>query len=144
MENKLLTTEDAKTTSKEKLFDLLSANAKGLSSSDAEQRLKEYGANEIQEKKANPVLKLLRYFWGPIPFMIEAAVIISAVIQRWEDFGIIFALLLLNAGVGFWQERKADNAIELLKQKLALKARVLRDRKWHEVSARTTCITPPS
>ena len=135
MENKLLTTEDAKTTSKEKLFDLLSANAKGLSSSDAEQRLKEYGANEIQEKKANPVLKLLRYFWGPIPFMIEAAVIISAVIQRWEDFGIIFALLLLNAGVGFWQERKADNAIELLKQKLALKARVLRDRKWHEVSA---------
>jgi H+-transporting ATPase len=68
--------------------------------------------------------------------MIEAAVILSAVIQRWEDFGIIFALLMLNAVVGFWQERKAGNAIELLKQKLALKARVLRDNKWIELPAR--------
>ena len=68
--------------------------------------------------------------------MIEIASILSAVIHHWDDFWIIFALLLLNAIVGFWQEHKADNAIELLKQKLALKAKVLRDREWVEIAAR--------
>jgi len=68
--------------------------------------------------------------------MIEAAVIVSAFIQHWIDFGIIFVLLMVNAVVGFWQEYKAGNAIELLKQRLAPKARVLRDGKWREISAR--------
>jgi H+-transporting ATPase len=67
--------------------------------------------------------------------MIEIAAIISAVIHHWEDFGVIAALLLLNAVVGFWQEHKADNAIELLKNKLALKAKIKRDGKWTEVPA---------
>ncbi len=67
--------------------------------------------------------------------MIEAAVIMSAIIQRWEDFAIILALLLSNALVGFTRERQAGNAIELLKKKLALTARVLRDGKWREVAA---------
>ncbi len=52
--------------------------------------------------------------------MIEAAAVMSAVIMHWSDFGIIIALLMFNAIVGFWQENKADNAIELLKQKRAL------------------------
>jgi H+-transporting ATPase len=68
--------------------------------------------------------------------MIEAAVVLSALIAHWDDFAIILALLFVNAVVGFWQEYKADNAIELLKQRLALKARVLRDGKWSEISAR--------
>jgi H+-transporting ATPase len=136
MEKKPLSTENAKTTSAEELFANLSTNKTGLTSSEAKQRLTLLGANEISEKKVNPLKKFFRYFWGPIPFMIEAAVILSAVIQRWEDFGIIFALLMLNAVVGFWQERKADNAIELLKKRLALEARVLRDGKWIEVPAR--------
>jgi H+-transporting ATPase len=67
--------------------------------------------------------------------MIEAAVVMSAVIQRWPDFGIILTLLMVNAIVGFWQEHKAGNAIELLKQRLAIKARVLRDGKWQEMPA---------
>lgn len=68
--------------------------------------------------------------------MIEATGIMSAIVQRWPDFGIIFTLLLVNAVVGFYQEHKADNAIELLKQRLALKARILRDGKWREGSAK--------
>jgi H+-transporting ATPase len=69
--------------------------------------------------------------------MIEAAAILSAVVHHWEDFWIIFVLLVLNnAAVGFWQEHKADNAIELLKQRLAPKARGLRDGTWTEVEAR--------
>jgi H+-transporting ATPase len=128
-----LTTEEAKKADVDELLKKLSANQKGLSSSEVEKRLQQYGPNEIQEKKANPLKKFLGYFWGPIPWMIEAAVIMSAVIQRWPDFGIILTLLMVNAIVGSWQEHKAGNAIELLKQRLALKARVLRDGKWQEM-----------
>lgn len=131
-----ITTEEAKKTSTEELFKKLDSSQNGLSSSEAQQRLQQFGPNEIAEKKVNPIVKFLRYFWGPIPWMIEAAVILSLVIQRWEDFWIIFALLMLNAVVGFWQEHKAGNAIELLKRRLALKARVLRDGKWNELPAR--------
>ncbi len=120
----------------EVLKELGSDKKNGLSGEEAEQRLDKYGLNEITEKKLNPVLKFLSYFWGPIPWMIEIAVILSALIERWEDFWIIFALLMLNAVVGFWQEHKADNAIELLKQKLALEARVLRGGKWMNIPAK--------
>jgi len=68
--------------------------------------------------------------------MIEIAAILSAAVHQWEDFIIISVLLLLNAAVGFWQEHKADNAIELLKQRLAPKARVLRDGMWNESESR--------
>jgi H+-transporting ATPase len=135
MDQNSLTTDEAKKADIDELLKKLSANQKGLSSSEAEKRLEQYGPNEIQEKKANPLKKFLGYFWGPIPWMIEAAVIMSAVIQRWPDFGIILALLMVNAIVGFWQEHKAGNAIELLKRRLAIKARVLRDGKWQEMAA---------
>jgi H+-transporting ATPase len=114
----------------------LSANKSGLSPEEAKKRLLQYGYNEISEKKTSPIVKFLSYFWGPIPWMIEIAAVLSALINHWEDFWIIFVLLLLNASVGFWQEHKAENAIELLKKKLALKARVLRSGKWQEIHAR--------
>ena len=136
MEQEILTSEAAKKASIDDLFQRLSSSEKGLTTSEAQSRLEQYGYNEIAEKKVNPLLKLLSYFWGPIPWMIEVAAILSAVVHHWEDFWIIFALLMLNAVVGFWQEHKAGNAIEALKQKLALRARVLRDGKWTEVEAR--------
>jgi H+-transporting ATPase len=118
------------------LLEKLSSKKEGLTTSEVTKRIQQYGLNEIPEKKINPVMKFLRYFWGPIPWMIEAAVVMSAVINHWEDFFIILTLLMINAVVGFWQEYKADNAIELLKQKLALNARVLRDGKWLQVPAK--------
>ena len=93
-----------------------SASKEGLSSSEAKGRIEKYGYNEISEKKVNPIMKFLGYFWGPIPWMIEVAAILSVMIGHWADFWIIFILLMLNAVVGFWQEFKAGNAIELLKQ----------------------------
>jgi H+-transporting ATPase len=108
---------------------------KGLTSEEAARLYEEYGPNEIPEKKKSPVLKFLSYFWGPIPWMIEIAVLLSAFLQRWEDFSVIFTLMLLNAIVGFWQEHKADNAIELIKQRLAHRAKVLRDGEWTEIEA---------
>jgi H+-transporting ATPase len=128
--------DDIKKASVEEMFTKLSSQKNGLSTDEAQKRIQQYGFNEIPEKKVNPILKFLRYFWGPIPWMIEAAVIMSAVINHWEDFFIILTLLIINAVVGFWQEHKADNAIELLRQRLALKARALRDGKWAEIPAR--------
>ncbi|MGO8753166.1 MAG: plasma-membrane proton-efflux P-type ATPase [Thermoguttaceae bacterium] len=114
----------------------LGSSPDGLSQAEAQKRLTQYGPNEIEEKKSNPLLKFLTYFWGPIPWMIEAAVILSAVARHWPDFVIIFLLLLANAVVGFWEEHQAGNAIAALKAKLAVKARVKRDGKWVNPAAR--------
>ena len=114
----------------------LESSPDGLSQAEAQKRLAQYGPNEIEEKKTNPILKFLTYFWGPIPWMIEAAVILSAVARHWPDFGIILLLLLANAVVGFWEEHQAGNAIAALKAKLAVKARVKRDGKWTTPEAR--------
>jgi H+-transporting ATPase len=108
----------------------------GLSSEEVERTLQYFGTNEIPEKKVNPIRKFLSYFWGPIPWMIEAAAGLSIAIQHWEDFAIIFTLLVVNSVVGFWQEHKADNAIAMLKKRLAPKARVLRDGTWREIPAK--------
>ena len=113
----------------------LGSSPSGLTQAEAEQRLARYGPNEISETKANPLLKFLSYFWGPIPWMIEAAVVLSAAARHWPDFGIILVLLLANAVVGFWEEYQAGNAIAALKAKLAIKARVKRDGKWTNPAA---------
>src|SRR6202451_1458851 len=114
----------------------LESSPDGLTQAEAQKRLTQYGPNEIAEKKTNELLKFLSYFWGPIPWMIEAAVILSAVARHWPDFGIILVLLLANAVVGFWEEHQAGNAIAALKATLAIKARVKRDGKWSTPAAR--------
>jgi magnesium-transporting ATPase (P-type) len=132
-------TEKIENTGGESLEELqarLDASPKGLDQTEVQNRLRRYGYNEIAEKKVNPFLKLLTYFWGPIPWMIEAAAVLSAVVRHWPDFTIIMILLLANAVVGFWEEYQAGNAIAALKARLALNARVLRDGRWTSVPAR--------
>jgi H+-transporting ATPase len=114
----------------------LASSPDGLTQTEAQKRLTQYGPNEIEEKKTNLLLKFLGYFWGPIPWMIEAAIILSAVVQHWPDVVIISILLLTNALVGFWEERQAGNAIDALKARLAIKAKVKRDGKWIDPLAR--------
>ena len=114
----------------------LGSSPDGLTQAEAQKRQTQYGPNEIAEKKTNEILKFLSYFWGPIPWMIEAAVILSAAARHWPDFGIILILLLANAVVGFWEEHQAGNAIAALKATLAIKARVKRDGKWVNPAAR--------
>ncbi len=113
----------------------LHAGANGLSGSEAAARLTQYGPNEITEKTVSPLLKFLSYFWGPIPWMIEVAVVLSAIDQHWPDFFIILVLLFANALVGFFEEHQAGNAIAALKSKLAAKARAKRDGKWTDLAA---------
>jgi H+-transporting ATPase len=114
----------------------LASSPDGLTQAEAQERLSQYGPNELEEKQTNAFLKFLTYFWGPIPWMIEVAVILSAVAQHWPDFGIILTLLLANAVVGFWEEHQAGNAIAALKARLALKTQVKRDGAWINPSAR--------
>jgi H+-transporting ATPase len=114
----------------------MSESTGGLTQAEAKQRLEKFGYNELPEKHVNPLLKLLTYFNGPIPWMIEAAAILSALVRHWPDFFIILVLLIANAVVGFWEEYQAGNAITALKAKLALQARVKRDGQWMTVPAR--------
>jgi H+-transporting ATPase len=117
------------------VFSELSSSPKGLSTSEARARLGKYGPNALEEKHESVLKRLAGYFWGPIPWMIEAAAILSVIVRDWVDFSIILALLLFNALIGFLEEHKASNALSALKGQLALKARVLRDGKWDEIDA---------
>jgi H+-transporting ATPase len=118
--------DEAKEKSADQLFSRLGSSPQGLSKSDAQKRLVQFGPNALEEKKLNPILKFLSYFWGPIPWMIEVAAVLSAIVRHWDDLTIILVLLVFNAVVGFWQEYKAANA---------LKARALRDGEWQGISA---------
>lgn len=120
----------------EELLHTLASSPAGLSQAEALRRLREYGSNEIQERKTNPLLKFLTYFWGPIPWMIEVAVVLSALARHWPDLVIILLLLFANGVIGFWEEHQAGNAIAALQAKLALKAQVKRDQQWTTLESR--------
>ncbi len=120
----------------EVLKELNTNKEKGLTDSEAKERIKKYGLNEIPEKEETFLHRVLRRFWGPIPWMIEIAAILSASVQKWEDFGIITTLLLVNAVIDLWQESKALSALSVLKQKLAKKATVLRDGVFKSIDAK--------
>jgi H+-transporting ATPase len=118
------------------LLKRLGASSNGLSQTEAQHHLEEYGYNELIEKKVNPFLKFLSYFKGPIPGMIIAAAVLSGVLRHWPDLGVILALLVMNAIVGFREENQADNTIAALKENLAVKAKVKRGGKWTNIPAR--------
>ncbi|WP_457749778.1 plasma-membrane proton-efflux P-type ATPase [Sulfurimonas sp.] len=119
---------------KEQEFDVDTLS--GLSEQEVQERLQKYGYNEINEKEEGWFHRLFRRFWGPIPWMIEIAAILSAIAHRWEDFAVIMFMLLVNAFVDFYQESKALNAIAVLKKKLARKALVLREGEWKNIDAK--------
>lgn len=108
----------------------------GLSSNNASALFEKFGPNEIPEKEESSIKRIFKRFWGPIPGMIELAAILSAIARKWDDFTIIFVLLLVNVGVDFMQESKAVSALKVLKKRLARKALVLRDGIYSEIEAR--------
>ncbi|KAL9620279.1 MAG: hypothetical protein Q9160_005178 [Pyrenula sp. 1 TL-2023] len=116
--------------------ELLSTDTRiGLTEDEVLNRRKKYGLNQMKEEKENLILKFLGYFVGPIQFVMEAAAVLAAGLEDWVDFGVICALLLLNASVGFVQEFQAGSIVDELKKTLALKAVVLRDGRLTEVEA---------
>src|SRR3974390_3601498 len=109
----------------------------GLSDAEAKTRLEKYGPNALAEKKVSAFEMFGKFFWGPMPWMIEAAAIMSILVRDLIDFIIIMVLLLFNAVLGFWDERQAASALDALKGALAQEAQAFRDGKWQTVLANT-------
>ncbi len=113
----------------------LKTSRDGLATVEAGRRLAETGPNAIAEKRRSVLAEVGSFFWGPIPWMIEVALILSAVLRHWPDVIIVGVLLVFNAAVGFWQEHTAADAVAALKRQLALRATVRRDGAWTEIAA---------
>jgi len=112
-----------------------SSKIKGLSSSKAKELQKQYGRNTIEEKLQSDTMRFFKKFIGPIPLMIEIALVLSVIAGKWEDFIIISILLGVNIMVDFLQESKANKALQALKETLAPTAFVLRDGVFCEIDA---------
>jgi H+-transporting ATPase len=109
---------------------------RGLSDGEAAKRLAQYGYNEIREKEEPLWHRIFRRFWGPIPWMIETAAVLSAMVRKWDDFSIIAILLLVNASLDFFQEHRALNALKALKQRMTAEIIVLRDGEFKTIPSR--------
>ena len=109
---------------------------RGLSSDEVARRLRQYGANEVPEKKRNPILEFLRKFWGLTPWMLELTAILTWFLGNAVDTYIVLGLLVLNGILGFYQEERASQAIAFLRRQLQVSARVKRDGAWSVVPAR--------
>ncbi|MDY7047483.1 MAG: plasma-membrane proton-efflux P-type ATPase [Microcystis panniformis WG22] len=129
-------TNDLSKISMRDLMIQLKTSPDGLTTSEAKNRLDSDGYNEIAEKKVSPLLKFLSYFWNPFSWMIEAAVIFSAIVGDWVDFVIIAILLVANGLIGYFEEKTAGDAVAALKAQLALNADAKRDGKFISVPAR--------
>lgn len=127
-EYKVISTDDA--------LRLLETSTDGLTDSDVQRRLQLFGFNEVAEKRANPVLAFLLRYWGPMPWLLELAIVLSIVLKHYLEAGIIFALLTINTVISQLQARGSQRALEALKKQVAIRARVLRDSKWLTVEAR--------
>lgn len=104
--------------------------AGGLSQAEAEKRLQQYGPNALSEQQTRLGLVFLQKMWGPVPWMLEASVVLEFILGKTMEAGIISVLILFNAAMSTLQENKAKNALALLKSRLSVNARVLRDGKW--------------
>ncbi|MGE5288881.1 MAG: plasma-membrane proton-efflux P-type ATPase [Micromonosporaceae bacterium] len=113
----------------------LDTSRDGLTAGEAARRLAEAGPNAIAEEHRSVLAEVASFFWGPIPWMIEIALVLSAVLEHWADVIVVGVLLVFNAGVGFWQEHTAADAVAALKRQLALRATVRRDGAWTQIDA---------
>lgn len=113
----------------------LKATAAGLSTAEAAERLREFGPNVVVEDKAHPLKELFRRFWAPIPWLLEATIILQLFLHERVEAMVIAGLLFLNAGISWLQESRARQALALLRQQLRVSARVRRDGAWINLPA---------
>ena len=134
--SKATSTRDFEKISINEAFNLLSSKPSGLSDEEAEMRLSIYGPNVIEEKRESTVLEFLKRFWGPMPWLLEIAILLSLVIGRVIETTIITSLLVINAIIGFLHHESSRKVLEMLRSKLAPKAKVLRSGVLRDVEAR--------
>ncbi len=107
----------------------------GLSSAEATRRRAEFGPNAVVEEHVYPLVRVARHFWSPVPWMLEATIVLQIAIGQRLTGALIAALLILNVALGVFQEGRANAALALLKQRLALQSRVKRDGVWVDLPA---------
>ena len=112
---------------------LLATGPDGLTTHEAQQRLLEFGRNAIEEKAVPKWKLLMGHFWGPMPCMIWAAILIEAIILDWANFWVLLSLQLINGLVGFHEDSKAGDAVAALKASLKPTAMVKRDGRWQNI-----------
>lgn len=107
----------------------------GLTTQEADQLRAQYGPNAVAEERANPLRALGSKFWAPVPWMLEAAVLLEILLHRNIEGGVIAGLLVFNAALSFVQENHAQRALALLRRQLTIQVRVLRDGLWQRLPA---------
>ncbi|MGB6485587.1 MAG: HAD-IC family P-type ATPase [Steroidobacteraceae bacterium] len=112
-----------------------SAPASGLTGEEARNRLTKVGPNAMPDTALHPLRRALGKFWAPVPWMLEAAIVLELALGKYVEGAIIAGLLVFNAVLGLLQESRAQATLAALKSRLALNATVRRDGKWATVPA---------
>ena len=107
----------------------------GLTQAEAQKRLAQYGRNAMPDTSVHPLRMALEKFWAPVPWMLEAAIVLEFVLGKYVEAAIIALLLVFNAALGLFQESRAQATLTALKSRLALTASVKRDGVWKTVPA---------
>ncbi|MCO5549578.1 hypothetical protein L7F22_003050 [Adiantum nelumboides] len=126
----------------EDVYTLLQSTNEGITDSEAERRQGIFGLNAIESEEVNPILQFLSFMWNPLSWVMEGAAIVAIALSNgegkapdWPDFVGIVLLLLINATIGFIEERSAGNAVKALMDSLAPKAKVKRNGEWREIES---------
>ncbi len=107
----------------------------GLTAREAHRRLEKFGANAMPDTSMHPLRMAIEKFWAPVPWMLEAAIILELVLGKYVEAAIIAALLIFNAALGLFQESRAQATLAALRSRLALNASVRRDGAWKTIPA---------
>jgi len=126
----------------EDVWTLLQCTEEGLTTDESNRRREIFGPNKLENKIQNPFLQFLGFMWNPLSWVMEAAALVAIALANgqgqppdWQDFVGIVLLLLINSGIGFYEERSAGNAVAALMESLAPKAKVKRDGTWQEIES---------
>lgn len=114
----------------EKMLASLKSSIHGLSEAEAVSRLHRFGRNEIKEAPKNPIGEFLKRYWGPMPWLLEFAMVLTFLLKHYTEGILIFVLLTVNVVIGFLQSQNSQKAVELLKKQLQIRVKVLRDGQW--------------
>ena len=107
----------------------------GLTGEEARARLEKDGPNEMPDTSAHPLRNALAKFWAPVPWLLEASIVLETVLHKYYEAAVIAGLLLFNAALAYFQESRAQATLAALKSRLALNASVQRDGEWKTVPA---------
>jgi len=107
----------------------------GLTAAEAQDRLRQFGPNRVEEERRHPLLAFFAKFWAPVPWMLEATIALEILVHKLDEAAIIGVLLLFNSILSFVQENQANRALTLLRKRLSVQARVLRDGRWQLIPA---------